>query len=508
MTIDNSGLISSALEKTAPALARSIDAAGSWKAAILKRGARIRLFREYERGDHRASMTKEQRKLLNITVGDADMDNLNDNYCKVVIDKMSSRLFVSSISAGDQADEWLKETLAVNDFDAQQQNLFRGAIRDGDSYVMIDSDSFLWVSEPAYDGFSGVVLIIDSITRKPVWACKLWSESDINDLAGDDPTEATMKIIVYQDDQISYWKGETGGANIEPENKIESTVQNEAGDAPDYVNFAAWPLDKIPLIHYANQIDNFTQYGESELRPAIPLQDVLNRTLSTMLAASEFSGWKLLWSIGFEIDVDGITPGGIVNLVLKDGNGVITEMTTDQIEFLKAAKVGQFEASDISQYTNQIDKIVQQISQTTQTPLYGVTASGNLSGEALKQLEIGLLGKIERFQKQNTDAIKELVEMTAEMQNTFEGENAPVVDDIRVIWKPAGLLDVNARINTLTTMREKAPGLFVDEFYIERIGALLGMSQADIKAEIEKAQSQQGMLFETLSGGGGTIPPV
>ena len=119
-----------------------------------------------------------------------------------------------------------------------------------------------------------------------------------------------------------------------------------------------------------------------------------------------------------------------------------------------------------------------------------------------------LLGKIERFQKQNTDAIKELVEMTAEMQNTFEGENAPVVDDIRVIWKPAGLLDVNARINTLTTMREKAPGLFVDEFYIERIGALLGMSQADIKAEIEKAQSQQGMLFETLSGGGGTIPPV
>ena len=503
MATDNSGLISDVLSRTAPSLAASIDAASSWSSAILTRGARIRLFRDYERGDHRASMTTEQRKLLRITAGDAKMENLNDNYCKVIIDKMSSRLFISSISAGDKAEDWLTDTLANNDFDAQQQNWFRGAIRDGDSYVMVDSETMLWVSEPAYDGFSGVVLIIDSMTRKPVWACKLWSENDVNDLAGDDPTNAPMKIIVYQGDKISYWKGVAGGAAVEPDNKVES------GEGVDLVNSVEWPLGRIPLVHYANQIDNFTQYGESELRPAIPLQDVLNRTLSTMLAASEFSGWKLLWSIGFEIDVDGITPGGIVNLVLKNGAGAIeTAPTQDQLDFLKAAKVGQFEASDISQYTNQIDKIVQQISQTTQTPLYGVTASGNLSGEALKQLEIGLLGKIERFQRQNTDAVKELIEMTAEMQNIFEGENAPAIDDIRVVWKPAEILDVNARISTMITTREKAPGLFTDEFYIERIGSLLGMSQADIKEEVEKAQSQQGMLFEALTGGGGGIPPV
>ena len=512
MTIDNSGLISASLIQTAPQLAASIDADNSWKAAIRKRGARVRLFRDYERGDHRASITKEMKKMLRISADDiADLNDFNDNYCKVVVDKMAARVFVSSISAGDDAADWLKDTLERNDFDAQQQTWYRGSIRDGDSYVMIDSETLLWVSEPAYDGFSGMTVIIDSMTRKPIWACKLWSEADTNDIAGDDPTHATMRIIVYQPDQVSYWKGETGGASIEPDMRISvvSDSGNGAGDVSELVNFIEWPLGRIPLIHYANQTDNFTQYGESELRPAIPLQDVLNRTLHSMVMASEFSAFKLLWSIGFEIDVDGIIPGGVVNLVLKDGGGTISDPTEGQLEFLKSVKVGQFEATDISQYTNQIDKIVQQISQVTQTPILGITTKGVLSGEAMKQFEIGLLEKVGRYQQENTDAIKEMIELTAEMQNTFDGfDTAPKVEDIIVIWKPAEILDVNARVAALSGVREKNSGLFTDEFYIKRIGALLGMSQIDIKDEIEKAKSQQGLLFEALSGGGGFVPPV
>jgi len=510
MATENSGLVVAALEQTDLELSRSIDALNSWKTAIAKRGARVRLYRNYERGDHRANITKEMRKMLRLVEDEAAMNDFNDNYMRVIIDKMAGRLFVSSISASDETDVWIKEILSMNDFDAQQQTWFRGAIRDGDSYVIIDPETLSWVSEPAYDGFSGLVVIIDSMTRKPVWACKLWSEADTSDIAGDDPTQAVMKLIVYQPDRVSYWIGEEGAQGVRPDNKIAQAAQTDADGTPlEPVNYEEWPLETLPIIHYANQIDNFTQYGESELRPAVPLQDVLNRTLHSMVMASEFSAFKLLWSIGFEIDVDGIAPGGVVNLVLKAGGATITDFTDEQIEFIKAAKVGQFEASDISQYTNQVDKIVQQISQSTQTPIYGVTASGNLSGEALKQLEIGLLGKIERFQRQNTDALKELVQMTAAIQNEFEGNgNAPAIDDVRIIWRPAEILDVNARITTLVSLREKAPGLFTDEFFIERIGSLLGMSQNDTKEQVEKSALEQGMLFEALTGGGGTIPPV
>ena len=499
---DNSKLISDALQKTDPQLAQAIDARNSWDTAIAKRGARVKIYRNYERGEHRAKITDQMKKMLRISKDTAsELSDFNDNYCRVVVDKMAARLVVSSIKAGEAADDWLKDTLTRNDFEAQQSSWFRGGIRDGDSFVLIDPVTFLWASEPAYDGFSGVSVIFDSMTRKPVWACKLWSEADTDDIAEGEQTTAVMKMVVYQPNTVSFWQGSTGGAEVEAVNGVATEQGIDAE-----TNVMPWPLGKIPIVHIANQLDNYTQYGESELRPAVPLQDVLNRTLHSMVMASEFSAFKLLWSIGFDVSVDGIVPGGIINLTVGDGKAY----TPEDIEFLKAAKVGQFEATDLSQYTGQIDKVVQQISQATQTPIYGVTGQGgNISGEALKQLEIGLLGKIERFQRQNTDAIKELVQMTAEMQNIFDGaDNAPALDTILVIWKPAEILDVNARIAALSLVREKNPGLFPDDFYQERIGSLLGLGADDIAMVIEKAKDQQGLLFEALAGGGGFVPPA
>lgn len=491
---DNSNLIVAALQRTDPLLAQQIDADNSWRNAIKKRGARVKLYRDYERGDHRADITTEMKKMLRLKSDDADLSDFNDNYMRVIVDKMAGRLFVSNIATDKGAKNWLADMLAYQDFDAQQSDWYRGAIRDGDAFVMVDSNTLRWVSEPAYDGFDGMVVIFDTITRKALWACKLWSEADTSDIAGDRTTyNVVMKIVVYQPGGLSYWKGQESGTEIEPDNKVD-----------DGTNIVFWPLDRLPIVPIMNQKDNFTSYGESELRPAIPLQDVLNRTMHSMVMASELSAFQRLWSKGMEVDVDGILPGAVINLVLKDSSGnIVTSPDDAQLEFMKSVEIGVLEGSDISQYTNQIDKVVQQISQSTQTPIYGVTAQGNLSGEALKQLEIGLLGKVERFQRQNTDAIRELVLLTAEMQRTFDNDaelpDAPIFEQVNVVWKSAEILDVNARIATLTTLREKAPGLLSDEFYIKRIGNHIGMSQAEINDEIEKAQTQQGFQFDLFT---------
>jgi len=489
---DNSGLIADALIKTDPELANRVDV-NSWKAAIAKRGARVRLYRNYERGDHRADMTAQMKKMLRLSSDEAGLTDFNANMMRAVIDKMAGRIFVSNIQTDEGSKAWMEETLARNDFDAAQSLWYRGAIRDGDSFVMVDPNTLLWSAEPAYDGFSGVVSIFDTMTRKAIWACKLWSEADTADIAGDESGSSNMKLIVYQPNAISYWAGSENGSQVTQDGGVTS-----------------WPLGKIPIIKFSNQLDSYTNYGESELRPAIPLQDVLNRTIHSMVMASEFTAFSILWSIGFELDVDGIVPGAVLNMVLKNADGgVVNSPTAEQLEFLKAAKVGQFQGADISQYTNQIDKIVQQISHITATPMYGVTTQGNLSGEALKQLEIGLLGKVERFQHQNTDAIKELIELTAMMQNGFdstEGGVAPDFDMVHVIWKSPEILDVNSRIQTLTALREKAPGLFTDGWYVKRIGTLLGMGQSDIEDEISNAAESAGSFFEALAGAGGGVP--
>jgi hypothetical protein len=162
-----------------------------------------------------------------------------------------------------------------------------------------------------------------------------------------------------------------------------------------------------------------------------------------MVMASEFSAFKITWSIGMEIDMAGITPGAVINLTLIGADGkAIVNPTTEQIELIKAAKVGQFDATDISQYTNQIEKLTIQISHITSTPIYGVTTQGNLSGEALKQLETGLIGKCQRFQKENTSGVRSLIELTAKIQKTFQGfKDPPELGRLTVEWDSPELRD-------------------------------------------------------------------
>ena len=165
---DNSRLVAAALEKTDSELHDSIDGTNSWKDGILKRGARIKKYRAYERGDHDANLTDQMKKMLRLDKAndDADLEEFNDNYTKLIVDKMAGRVSISEISTKDEkAQEWINEVLIENDFDSLGGELFRGAIRDGDAFVIIDPVTLGWASEPAYDGFSGVVAV-SMILRK------------------------------------------------------------------------------------------------------------------------------------------------------------------------------------------------------------------------------------------------------------------------------------------------------------------------------------------------------
>ena len=127
----------------------------------------------------------------------------------------------------------------------------------------------------------------------------------------------------------------------------------------------------------------------------------------------------------------------------------------------------------------------------------------------MKQLEIGLIGKIERFQMQNVDALRDLVIMTAEMERVFyPGLGTPEIEKVDVLWKPAELLDTDAKIQMLINLRKDAPGLFSDDFMREQIGSLLGISKEKLESESENATNQSALNFERLVGAGGGVPPV
>lgn len=493
--MDNSQLVSSALLQTSPELYRQIDGGNSWQAAISQRGARVKLYRRYEKGDHRADITDQMRSMLRLVTDDANLSDFNLNYMRLIIDKMAGRTFAQGVGTTDEIVNagWLADTLAAQSFDAAQGMWWRGAIRDGESYVMVDPDTLRWTSEPAFDQFSGMAVIYSQVSKRPVWACKLWSETDPEDIDNDSPgLVSVMRMVVYQPQRVSYWKGTDGGQTAEP-------------DTSKGLSERPWPAElggRLPIIAFANLRDNYTTYGESELRPAITAQDVQNRLLTSTTMAFELDAAKINISKGMEINRDGFVPGAIISIVLRDEAGnAITNFTQEQIAFLGACSVTQLQGGDLSQYVNIWDKLERSISQITQTPIYGITTQGAISGDALKQLENGLIGKVQRFQRENTDALKDLIILTADMQRIFRpASGAPKIDTVLVNWKSAELRDINAELDMLIKMRKETPGLFPDDLYRQRIGAIWGLKKDEIEeasaAAVEEKQAENDRMID------------
>ena len=209
------------------------------------------------------------------------------------------------------------------------------------------------------------------------------------------------------------------------------------------------------------------------------------------------------------LDEEGIVPGAVLNMVIKDKNGkVVTSPNDKQLELLKAVRIEELGETDMSQYIAQIEKLVQEISQTSQTPIYGVTVGSNISGEALKQLEIGLVGKVERFQRENTDAWENLITLTAHIQKTYgDVGTAPEFKDVDISWRSAEIRDTEKQVELLVKMWKETPGLFSDTFYRERVGKLLDIGEEELKEEEERTTKALQNVFKSITNDNG-VPTV
>lgn len=516
---DNTLLIAAAMEITNPDLALALDARGTWADNTRTEASRVTLYRNYESGEHRASMTDQMRKMLRLEEDGTGMTAFTDNYCELIVSKQADRLAVISVSSTEETvTKWIAEVMDRNNFEALQDGIFRASITDAETMVMIDPKTLEWSIEPIFDGFDGIVAVYDSDSITPVWACKLWSEAATVS-SGEGDKELVMKMVVYQPDSVQYFTGKPGADEVTADSSMIDDTSTPTGvtsqPSESDPSMKVWQLGSVPLVRFVNSLNVSTGKGRSAIHSAITLQDILNRTLHSMVSASEFSAFTLLWSIGMEIDVEGITPGAVVNLVLRDKDGkVVTELSEEAAAFLAACKVGQFNGTPMEQYLTQVKDIAREISHNSSTPIYGVTTEGQVSGEAMKQLEVGLIGKVQRYQRGNTEAIKRLIRLTAIIGQTFQNEvefetSIPTeIGVIHVLWKSAELLDVEAKVASLVSLRKQAPGLFSDTFYRREIGTLLRLRADQIEEEAELADLQEEENLEAGLGADGSQPKI
>lgn len=383
----------------------------TWADEVRHQGTLVRLFRDYYEGNHRAKLTKEMKEMLRVT-GD-QLDQFNINYSERVVQAMADRLAVTSIEGGTkEASLWASDVLDANRMDGMQMDVHEAALRDGVTYVMVAYDNEqqmpVLAHEPAWDGDVGMIAIKDRTGKKIIAAIKVWYE-------GDD-----KRVNFYLPEQVEKYAFNDGA--LKP-----------LGEPEAWLGRDAQPIG-VPVVAFGA--------GRSELSTVIPMQDALNRTLVSMVMTSELTAFQIRIALGFN-PPDKVTPGMWVVIGGTDG------LTKDQLADAKVLEQGQ-----IVPFINQAEFLINQISTVSSTPIPSAMGGDNASGEALKQREVGLLGKIRRFHVRGGNSWEDVMTMAAAVQRAFGRRQPPASDRWWTRWEDAELRNDSEIIANANAVRE------------------------------------------------------
>lgn len=473
-----------------------------------QRGKRVARYRKYDIGDHDIKLNEFMRKLLQFD--SASEDTMAVNLCPTVIDSKNDRCIVQLVEGieNDKADtteqpvaeqqtdqpaekkpttnkvtEWSQEVATNNDFDVLQDNVHRAAIRDADSYVMVSWDNekqqVVYDYEPAYDGQSGVMVIYTSNRIKtPYMGLKFWQidEPNTNGII-------STRVNAYFHDKVEKWVIASNGtltAHIDPKEKTREWVM------PDGTAIG------LPIIPFRN--NPIGNYGTSELADVIPLQNALNRFHYSQIIAAELTAFAIYVSINMGEHSTAIVPG----MTIK-ANGITKDMPFD---FKK------IEGSDLTSINETINNERRLIAEISRTPSHDLSSGGQQSGEFLKQLEVGLVGKCKRFHNHIGSSWEQVFDMAWKVQQAFGTKKPPQTYKRFVCqWKSPEIRNDAQIVNNAKAMSQ-----FVSEKEtLRQVAPVYDYTEEKIDKILEEKREQKAALVQQMGAGvprfGGDNPP-
>lgn len=437
----------------------------SWVEAETERAKKVAMYRRYQAGDHDAKLTPEMRRMLRLTDG----TELNANYCDMVISTMSSRLAVDAVN-GDtpEATQWFSDLMRANRFDALQADIHEDELTSGETYLMVSYDAghTLFSHEPAYDGTEGVLAVWDVTGTVLQIAIKIWQETDTSGI------EYT-RVNVYYADRVE--KYDYRGGFVTPE-------------IFPWVDRSGQPLG-VPLVPFRNRAQK--RNGISEIKQIVPLQNALNRTLVSMIMTGELSAFQVRYAKGFETP-SAVAPGVWIEIPFPESMD-----DSGAASLLNAMDVGTLEQSQLVPFISQYELLVNQIATISRTPIPELMGSAVSSGEALKQRESGLLGKVRAFQIKTGNAWEDVASLAWRVDNAFSAKQPPANEYWAAHWKQAELRNetelvnrvmlISDKIGDAETLRLLAP---VFEWDPEKVMEILEERRVDFNDQIAAIGSQ------------------
>lgn len=431
------------------------------KALDARRPTIDRLNRYYE-GDHPLPLVPER-------VGNAFQRWLKmsrSNWMGLVVEAVAERLAVQGIRYGrDQAadgEAW-DGVWQANQLDTGSELVHLEALICGESYVTV---------EPGPDGPrvlpehpSQVIVATDPAmpgVRRAAW--KKWV----------DDSEMVFATL-YLPDRIVRLRSTvkvgalTGGSKVVWVPREETVVN---------------PVGQVPVIPFSNRA-RLLAPGRSEIADLLDSQDRINETLFMRVMATQYSSFRQRAASGLPLDTDPNT--GLPMMPFKP------TMTDLWVSENPETRWHEFSETSLGGYIEAVEADVQHIAAQSHTPPhYLLGKMANLSGDALKAVEAGLVSKVRRRMVHFGESWESMFRLAFLVQ----GDQAKAgVSNSEIVWRnpefrsDAALADATVKLH--------AEGLLPTEMAQEKIGMSPG--------EIERAGAFRAMdaLFSAPP-----VPPV
>ncbi|GGX27001.1 phage portal protein [Streptomyces chryseus] len=316
------------------------------------------------------------------------MKDARTNWTSLVIDSPTERMGVDGFRFGKAkggksaktADEDANRIWQENSMDADSDLVHYGALSQRRAFVLVEKGD---------DG-------------RPVLTHETPRQVAVEHAQGN-RRELAAGLKLWRDD----WTGRTMATLWTPDSVYEFTTKSSAPtfsartaslrqwdaltlpNSPDGVTVNS--LSVVPLVPFVNR-RNRRPEGFAEHEDVLSIQNRINLSLINLIAAMKYGAFRQRWAAGLEVDEDPITGAKIQPFKLD----IKSLWTTDDTE----VKFGEFASTDLKPYIAAVESGVQDLAAISRTPPHYLLGQVvNVSGDALKAAETGLVSKVRDRQR-------------------------------------------------------------------------------------------------------------
>jgi hypothetical protein len=378
--------------------------------------ARGLYYQNYYDGDNAVTALMDQEERQNFRTF---LRESRANWCELIVNAVAERLQVVGFRFGpggaSNAHAW--EIWQGSSMDADAELAQTDALVCGSAYALIQTadDNPTGVEITGESPFEATVLYEPGNRRKRAAGYKRYSVLD-----------RKTEVLILPD-AIVTWHPDGGS----PEVKANDTAM----------------VNLVEIVPQPRSI----RPPRSELHSSVHFQDRINTTIFNRLVATDYGAFRQIWATGVKLartiitSEDGTQATSIVKPFDVGANRLLTNENPD-------GRFGIFQESTLGGYLESVGQDVEHLAAITQTPPYYLMGGlKNISADAIKASEAGLVAKVSRRALHIGEAWEEVMRIALSLTGD------PYANDVgaEVIWKDfetrseAQLVDALTKMSTL-----------------------------------------------------------